>query len=65
MEQLAFEPMPGYKRLTMFNKRAKFLMRLAEDKRLLNLQEETLKKLADGNFLEYDNDYDEMDMEIV
>ena len=47
LDNMAFEPMPGFKRLTCYIKRAKFLMRLEEDERLLNLQETTLKKLEE------------------
>ena len=45
LNQMAFEPMPGFKRLTCYINRAKFLMRREEDQRLLDLQENTLKKL--------------------
>ena len=67
INQLAFEPMPGFKRITCFIKRAKFLMRREEDRKLLKLQEKTLQKLADGNVLEYedfDMDFEKMIMDM-
>ena len=45
-EQLAFENMQGYKRFTEFFKWNRFQQRLAEDKRILGLQQETLARIT-------------------
>ena len=52
LDRIAFEPMPGFKRLTGFFKRMKFLQRLEEDKRLLQLQEETLQRIEQQKIID-------------